>query len=90
MKEALLGMNVKMLLIAVVCGSLVTLVTGLLVNTPPLLVGATHYGYPLAWLTRLIIAPEYFPWRVRVMELVLDIVVWSAISAIVLFIMKRK
>lgn len=90
MKKRLDAMNVKTLLIAVVCGSLVTLATGLFANTPPMLVGATHYGYPLAWLTRLIIAPQYFPWRVNVLELVLDVVVWSAVSAIVLFIMKRK
>lgn len=90
MREAYPVVRLKMLITAIVCGSLVTLATGLFVNTPPMLVGAVHYGYPLGWLTRLIVSPEYLPWRVRPAELVLDIVVWSTISAIVLFIMERK
>jgi hypothetical protein len=57
-------------------GVLATLLTGLLQNTPSMLVGAVHYGYPLAWLVRLVLAPEYFPWRVTVPNLVVDIVIW--------------
>lgn len=74
---------------AIIGGIIVTLLTGLLVNTPPLMVGATHYGYPLAWLTRLIIAPEYFPWRVEYGNLIADIIVWSIMVGVLLFGISR-
>jgi hypothetical protein len=46
-----------------------------------MLLGAEHYGYPLAWLFRLVLAPEYFPWRMDAVAFVADVVVWSAIVA---------
>lgn len=51
-----------------------------------MLVGAVYYGYPFAWLERLIIAPQYFPWVVRPLRLVIDIVVWTIIVWVILFI----
>lgn len=77
-------MNKKDILIPVIGGIIVTLITGLIPNTPSMLVGATHYGYPLAWLTRLIIAPEYFPWRLNLLNLVADIIIWVGIITIIL------
>lgn len=56
------------------------LLTGLLDVTPTDLVGATWYGYPFSWLRRLIIAPQYNPWRVDWPNLVLDLLVWSAVA----------
>lgn len=47
------------------------------------------YGYPLAWLFRLVLAPEYFPWRVDVTALLVDIVAWSVVVAVVLFVVKK-
>jgi len=82
-------MNVRILLLAITGGVIVTLLTGLISNTQPLLVGAIHYGYPFAWLTRLVIAPEYFPWRIDVLNLVADMVVWTVIIGIVLSVMTR-
>lgn len=83
-------MNAKRIVIlSVVGGVLITLLTGLISNTPPMLVGAVWYGYPLAWLFRLILAPEYFPWRVDITALLVDIVAWSVVVAVVLFIVKK-
>jgi hypothetical protein len=79
-------MNVKILIPIVVGGLAIALLTGLVSNTPPLLVGATHYGLPMPWLFRLVIAPEYFPWRVDITRLLMDTAVWTAIVALVLFI----
>jgi len=78
-------------LMALVGGIVITLVTGLIPNTPGMLVGATWYGYPLAWLIRMVVAPEYFPWKVEIASILEDIVVWGLIVlAILLVAMKRR
>jgi hypothetical protein len=79
-------MNVKILIPIIVGGLAIALLTGLVSNTPPMLVGATRYGLPMPWLFRLVIAPEYFPWRVDITRLLVDTAVWAAIVALVLFI----
>jgi hypothetical protein len=75
----------KLLVLAAIGGIVITLLTGLLENTPEMLVGAVWYGYPLAWLVRMVVAPQYFPWVVRPLRLIADIVFWAVIVAIVLF-----
>ncbi len=75
----------KLLVLAAVGGIVITLLTGLLENTPQMLVGAVWYGYPLAWLVRMVVAPQYFPWVVRLLRLIADIVFWAVIVAIILF-----
>jgi len=83
-------MNAKRIVIfSVFGGVLITLLTGLVSSTPPMLVGAMWYGYPLAWLFRLVISPEYFPWRVDVTGLLGDVVAWSIVVGVVLFIVKK-
>lgn len=86
------GMKARTVLFAIVGGVLIALATGLFSNTPPMMVGAVHYGYPLPWLTRLIIAPQYFPWLVNYVNLFADVLVWSIVVGIVLLIlaMARK
>jgi hypothetical protein len=73
-------------LIAIVGGVLLTLLTGVFSNTPEMMVGATHYGYPLPWLVRMIVAPEYFPWVVDYVNLLADVITWSIIVGIVLLV----
>lgn len=51
-----------------------------------MLIGAMRYGYPFSWLIRLIIAPQYFPWRVDLTNLIADIVIWSVIVGIIIFL----
>lgn len=82
-------MKARILLWSILGGVVVTALTGLLSNTPPMWVGATLYGYPLAWLSRLILAPEYFPWRIDIVNLIVDIVVWTVAVGIVLLILMR-
>ena len=79
--------NVKLLLSAIIGGVVVTLLTGLIPNA--MLLGATHYGYPFAWLFRLVLAPEYYPWRVDALFLIADLLVWIVVARIVLFALKR-
>lgn len=88
MKRNTMSMTSR-LLISILGGEIVTLVTGVISNTPAMLVGATHYGYPLPWLFRLIIAPEYNPWRMDLPNFFADIVVWFVIVAIVVFVVER-
>jgi len=76
-------------LFAVIGGIVITLVTGLINNTPEMLVGAVYYGYPLAWLEMLVIAPQYFPWHVRPVRLIVDIIVWAIVVWVILFVVSK-
>jgi hypothetical protein len=83
-------LNAKRIVIfSVVGGLLIALLTGFVSNTPPMLVGAMWYGYPLAWLIRLVLAPEYFPWRVEVFGLVADTIIWCIVVGVVLSVSTR-
>jgi hypothetical protein len=83
-------LNAKRIVIfSVVGGLLIALLTGFVSNTPPMLVGAMWYGYPLAWLIRRVLAPEYFPWRVEVFGLVADIIIWGTVVGVVLSVSTR-
>jgi len=83
-------MATKTVIYSVIGGVVVTLLTGLISNTPAMLVGAMHYGYPLAWLVRLVLAPEYFPWRVNVPNLVVDLVIWIMIVGMAVTVLTRR
>jgi len=82
-------MTAKVVIFSMIAGVIVTLLTGLISNTPPMFVGATHYGYPLAWLVRVVLAPEYFPWRVNVPNLIVDIVIWIIIAGLIVTLLTR-
>jgi len=83
-------MNTRVVILSVVGGVILTLLTGLISNTPPMFVGATHYGYPLAWLVQLVLAPEYFPWQVNALNLIVDIVIWIIIVGIIATVLTRR
>jgi len=82
-------MKVKTLVLPALGGVVLALFTGLVSNTPPMWLGATLYGYPLAWLSRLVLAPEYFPWRIDWANLIIDVVVWIVIIGLAMFILTR-
>ena len=84
-------MKTTKLLICAAIGSIaITLLTGLLPNTPEMLVGAVWYGYPLAWLVRQLGNPAYpTVYNLRPLRFVADIVGWAIIVAIVLFAYTR-
>jgi hypothetical protein len=77
---------VKIVILSLIEGVAITLLTGLLSNMPAMLVGAVHYGYPVPWLFRFVLAPEYFPWRVDVIALVADVIVWAVVVGVALFV----
>jgi uncharacterized membrane protein len=69
---------------ALLLGVVITLITGV-VNTTPGILGALWYGWPMSWLKRLVIAPQYNPWRVTFGSLFIDIVFWFIVCWIILF-----
>ncbi len=66
-----------------IIGAVLTLVSGLVNSTPGSLVGASWYGWPVTWVTKLVIAPQYFPWVVNWYGLVEDFIFWFVIAYIV-------
>jgi hypothetical protein len=74
---------------SLITGIVITLSTGLISNTKATLVGATHYGYPLAWLIRRVLAPQYFPWRIDIVNLIIDMVAWTLVIGIILYAIKK-
>lgn len=77
------------LVVSILGGVIITLLTGLFSSTPQMLVGAEWYGFPLAWLIRMIVAPEYNPWRVEFLSFLADVVVWSVILFVIVFIVDK-
>jgi hypothetical protein len=77
------------LVVSILGGEIITLLTGLFSNTPEMLVGAEHYGFPLAWLIRMIVAPEYNPWRIEFVNFLANVVVWSVILLVIVFIVEK-
>lgn len=75
---------------SIIAGTVITLLTGLISNTQATLVGATHYGYPLSWLIRRVLAPQYFPWRINIVNLIIDIIIWTLIIGIILYAIKKS
>ena len=82
-------MKIKILVSAIVGGLAITLLTGLINSTPPMLVGAVWYGYPLAWLFQMIVAPIYFPWVINFVNLAIDITFWAIIVGLSLHLFGR-
>jgi hypothetical protein len=81
--------TIDRLVASVLGGELVTPLTGLFSNTPRMLVGAVHYGFPIAWLFQIIVAPEYNPWRIDFLKFLADVVTWSVILLVVVFILDK-
>ena len=90
----MLKSNKKRLVYAFVAGVVITLLTGLIVSTPDCVItlceaGAVYYGVPFTWLEMRVVAPQYFPWVIRLVRLILDIVVWTAVVWVILFIVSK-
>lgn len=68
-------------------GIVITLLTGLIPFRS--LLGATHYGFPLGWLIRLVLAPEFFPWRVSWLGLVVDVFIWGTVVLAALLVYEQ-
>ena len=79
--------STKSIVFAVIGGVVITLITGLINNTPEMLVGATWSGYPLAWLVTVVYPGS--PWHIRPLRFVIDIVVWAIVVWIILFAVSK-
>jgi len=74
--------------VSIFCGIVITLLTGLVqIKT---LVGATKYGWPIPWLTRLVLAPQYNPWRIDFLTLTLNVLGLSIGFYVVLYSVLRE
>ena len=82
-------MKIKTIIGALFAGVAIALLTGLVTSTPPNLVGAAWYGLPLAWLFKMVVAPQYNPWAFDFVNLALDIIFWAAILWALAFVFGR-
>ena len=73
--------------LAAAAGTLVTLFTGLVPTR--MLMGATHYGFPMPWLVHRVLPPEHFPWRIIWSGLLLDMLLWVVVFLVVLLVGER-
>jgi hypothetical protein len=73
----------KSIIGSIIGGVAVTLATGLYSNNA--LIGASWYGFPMTWLRKLVLAPQYNPWRVDWTGVIVDIVIWTVIIEILYF-----
>lgn len=71
---------------AVVCGVLVSLVTGVIENPPEAsIIGARYYGYPLVWRVTMTLQPT----ELRFTDLAIDALFWIVISFLALIITQK-
>jgi hypothetical protein len=82
-------MTAKLAVFSIVGGIVVMLLTGFVSNTPVMWVGATLFGYPFPWLIRMVLAPEYYPWRIDTLNFIVDVIIWSTIVFIAWFALAR-
>jgi len=73
---------------AVIGGAALTLVSGLVRNTPPGLTGAVGYGWPLAWLFHFMVVLKN-PWRIDTLSWVIDVITWTVIVGVILFARRK-
>jgi hypothetical protein len=72
--------------ISIVAGLVITAVTGLI--SLSVLLGATHYGLPLVWRIELVTFPPVT--NIEWINLIADVIIWSAIVFLVLHFMKKE
>ena len=81
-------MDRKILLASLFVGIWVALVTGLLPSEIAL--GATSYGWPLAWRIHMVVAPEHNPWRILPAWFVVDAVLWGLLAFLIIYYFRRR
>ncbi|MCK4364765.1 MAG: hypothetical protein KAW45_01815 [Thermoplasmatales archaeon] len=81
---------IQIIIISIIVGIIITLITGLFSNQENFL-GSSRWGYPLHWLSRMIVGPQYSPpLNIVWLNLIIDIVIWSIIVLVILLIVFRK
>lgn len=75
-----------MIMDSVIAAVILTLLSGLVNSTPQLLVGASWYGWPMTWVTKIVVPPGYSPWLIKFAGLAEDLVFWFVLSLLVFYI----
>lgn len=83
-------MDYKFAVESVVGGAVITGISFLYNSIPSGIVGANGwYGFPMTWISYLVVGPQYSPWSISWTGLIVDIVIWAIVVAIVLTLLKR-
>ncbi len=76
--------------IAISTGVLITVLSSFVPATPGGgFVGATWWGFPVAWLVKMVVAPQYNPYTLGpygILGFLADIVIWFIVALIILAI----
>jgi len=51
--------------------------------------GTAHYGYPIPWLIRFQIPPQYPTWGIEPLSFFADVAIWSVTVGIVLLALEK-
>lgn len=77
----------KIAIVALIVGLVITLITGLVKTTPQDLVGATWYGWPLAWrIVPVVLQPQA---SYKIGEFIGDVIIWFIVVFVILFLLKK-
>ncbi len=76
--------SIKIIVKSIISSLIITAVSGLVNSTPFLLAGANWYGFPFTWLRKLVIAPQYNPWRVDVSGFAANLIFWFVVSFLII------
>ena len=81
---------VKVFIISIILGIVITMITGLFLNQGQYL-GSSRWGYPVYWLSQMVVGPEYSPpLNVVWLNLLIDITIWSILFIVILIIVFRN
>lgn len=73
---------------SIVGGVALTLVSGLINSSPPI-IGASWYGWPVTWIRKLVIGPQYNPWVIDWKGVIVDFIFWFLLCWLALLIASK-
>ena len=77
----------KIIIVALIVGFVITLITGLIRTTPQDLVGATWYGWPLAWrIVPVVLQPQT---SYNIGEFIADVIIWFIVVFVILVLLTK-
>jgi len=83
---ALQALRLRSLVVATLCGILLSLATGLVENPPEAsVIGSRYYGYPLAWRVTRTLQPA----DLNLINLAVDALLWFVISLLAVIILDK-
>ncbi|MDE1852011.1 MAG: hypothetical protein KGH69_04990 [Candidatus Micrarchaeota archaeon] len=71
---------------ALFVGMFMAFMSAMIPNLSAFLVGAAWYGLPASWLVKMVVAPQYNPWRIEYVAFMVDVAFWFAVTATVMLI----